>query len=254
MATFPIFAFAFPLLCAYFKKSGIVGQAVSVGLLLLGRGAFDATGHLLARRLGADIAPIFVFYAAYGYEMTVSIMLSDARHWAIFVHLVGVDVFENLYCVWSVYHEGSAAKNRQLLIIAVLMVRELVEFIVPCGYVILLATTYYIRPEYNALASALDAESFKQRVCTSAAHATLECVVGVLTLALLWVQGHTPVKMLCGIVRTHFSIFLASAVCLQLYMMTLQHSHMGNDLTFDFIWVFNPDAKWQHGVTWTFGG
>jgi hypothetical protein len=279
VAILAVFAFGFPILNAGMLVASERVTPLLACVYLLTKLLFEWFCCKMSKYLGADIMPAVIFLASYAYEMNLCTVLSFDVRWTMAIQMVGFDIVENCYHIYSflrnqnnhgsssdgggdiesindpgdgeVYSNSSKGHNYYLL--AACLIRELLEIMVPLQYVTLLVLSYFTQPRFNTLICGMTPEAFKRTVGFLLMDIAVEVMVFIAMYMIFRRNGVRPFRLLRGFLATNLAVFLASAVCWNMYFSCLVHSHFGADMTLEFRWLRVENAQWVCGLRWTHG-
>lgn len=197
--------------------------------------------------------PAVVILAVYAYEMNLCIALFSSPQIGVLVELLAFDVFENLYHLWcfSRYRvESKSDARRQQCIVVTLLLRECVQILAPIQYLVVLTLEYFVRHKFNDAVCRMDHEEFLRAVTYLLVDIAADIVIGVVTSLYLRRQGVSPLTTLRGVLAVDLPLYLSIVALCLLHFHGLQHASMGNDKALQFLWVRNPEARWECGVEW----
>jgi len=108
-----VFVWMYPLLNSIFSHVNAIGQAVIVPLFFTIRFLFETyIERVVAPHFSADKMPPLIIFGVFVHEVCLSLMLSSLEHVAVLGVLIGADVLENAYCLWSVMRASNALRKR----------------------------------------------------------------------------------------------------------------------------------------------
>lgn len=243
-------------------KAEIWWQVVTLPVFLVAKLSFERYGAYLARWLGADVAPFFVFVSAYCYEYNLCVILAGGFHVAVFLELLSFDTIENMFHLYSLHrshaeqtegpHHGDVdTSRRQQYIMAALLIREMVEIIIPVSFLGQFVALRWLQPRYNNMVCSLTDDESNTVVMYLVCDVCVEVVVAIFTFAVLRRLGFAPFEFLRALVAKSFLPFMLASSSIQFFYLALQHSHCGADLTFNFMWLKDESARWECGLSWS---
>jgi hypothetical protein len=275
------FAIGFPCLNTVMVKASHNTAPIVVCIYLMAKLLFEWFCGKMSKCIGADIMPVVIFLASYAYEMNLCMILSADVRWSALVQMVGLDVLENCYHVYIFLRaetnvdeqvsstsaiavrrlgnvevtcdQGCVRKGKNYYLLAACLIRELVEMMVPVQYLTLLISTYMVQPRLNSLVCGMTPEDLNRTIVYILADIVVELLVSIAMYIVLRRNGVQPFRLLRGFIATNFPVFLAAAVCWNMYYFCLEHSHFGADLSLNFTWLRSEDAHWECGLRWTHG-
>eukprot|EP00940_MAST-03C_sp_MAST-3C-sp2_P003174 g3174.t1 len=99
-----VFLVAYPVIGGIFFNAGVVVQACMIPLFYMLRSGYEIFADTTtAELLGSDIIPVVASLGTTFHEVCLSFMITNVKHWIVFVVLILADVVENLYCLVSLW-------------------------------------------------------------------------------------------------------------------------------------------------------
>jgi len=250
------FGVIFPVLNAILLQINTFWQALLALVYLATKVLFEQFAVMLSKRLGADSMPFFVFMATLAYEVNMCLSFAGGFHWGIFAELICFDAVENAFHIWHLWRQRYSHRDkdpsswaRQQYMIAIVMLREFIEILVPAQFYFILTVLHRVQPLLNTIVCSQRDLEFQRMQHLLMLDCGIELLIGSASVVALWWRGFSPLLVLKGLLTICFAIFLACAVCVYMYALALQHSHMGMDLTLQFLWMRN-EASWECGIRW----
>jgi hypothetical protein len=104
------FAVLYPILGGIFFQAGVVLQACLVPVFFGLRMWFEYKADAaITSTYGSDKLPFLSFGGVMLHEISLSVMITSIKHPLVFTTLVLADVFENIFCLWSLSHSKSSS-------------------------------------------------------------------------------------------------------------------------------------------------
>lgn len=196
---------------------------------------FEKIGDVLSNRLGSDKMPLFVWTAAVAYELNLCIALAGGFSWLSFGLLIGIDVVENIYhlvCCLRNDDEGV-----RFFIMSQLLLREFVEAIAPLQFLAVMTIARLVQPQNSTFLCSLSDRDFLFIQQFLLLDFAIELVVGQAIQTVLRAKGYAPLQLTVGLTRIHTRYFISSHCAVALFYLTMPHTHVGMDMTFQFAWL-----------------
>jgi len=221
---------------------------------LLSRVLYEATGVLISKKLGSDVLVYFTFASMVGYQFAMCMLMSSTKHWIIFVELLFFDCMENIYYLCALHKaskedDDEASSSRRLRIACLLLIREIVELLVPVVYASCLLLFRASSQSLHRIVCTLDSAAFSRALQFLLIDIAVEGVIFVFTFFVLQNKGLSPGRLACGVVKVNLGFFARALVGLMAFYIAMQHAHYGMDWTFEFLWL-QPGARWKHALVW----
>lgn len=264
-ASLGIFGAAQPLLNVGIVQLSFGWQVIAIlGHVLLKFG-FEQLCLVSSTRIGADVMPVFAFVGAYFYRFNVCTLLSEFEP-LIFSELIFVDLMQNGYHLWSLARQQTRqlaaehgldeaarkhAEGSQMYVTARLILQVFIQALVPLQFMAEIVLMWSVMPEFNNLVCDKSYQQMRGTVIALLANVGVDLAFAVFMSAFLHRHGVLTHRVLQGLLVEHQAAFLACAVCTSAYVMGLQHSHAGSDMSFTFAWLRSPHARWECGLRWT---
>ena len=100
-----LFATLYPILGGVFFQGSVVVQICLIPAFFALRSWFEyKADNVITNTFGSDKLPGMSFLGVMLHEICLSIMITSIKHPLVFVTLVLADVFENVFCLWSLRH------------------------------------------------------------------------------------------------------------------------------------------------------
>jgi len=223
------FGIVYPLL--YFLVTGAPKEWYPVYALLffITRLSFEGLLSLIARKLGADIMPLAVFFGVSAFEVASTMTIVKCHHLGVAVEMVLLDLLVHLYYVWCLHRAVAAYTDSAhiLRILVVLVVRELAQIMVPSWYVVIQTAAYNLQPSFNSIVSYMGYDLFLWATWCVLAKLGFQIGVCIFTHWYLQHLRQTPMLLLRAVVKINLINFVCAINCVSLFMLTLQHTHWG---------------------------
>merc|ERR1712232_1284822 len=128
-----------------------------------------------------------------------------------------------------------------------LILREFIQVTVPMQF----ALEYFMicewRPAFNDSSCTASVEESRRALLPLFADLVVELLIFWVTCMLLRRGGFAPIAALRGLVATQLPHFMSMSFCAHAYFLSLQHSHVGMDLSFRFPWL-SDGSRWRCGL------
>ena len=106
------FVLLYPILGGIFFQAGVVLQACLVPVFFLLRIWYEhKLDSIITHTYGSDSMPSMGYFGVLLHEICLSTMITSIKHPVIFVTLVFADVFENVFCLWSLSRSKSSSSS-----------------------------------------------------------------------------------------------------------------------------------------------
>jgi hypothetical protein len=150
-------------------------------------------------------------------------------------------------------------EGTSLFIASTLLVREMVETVVPIQACAVLLSLYALDIKTNSLVIHWTHDDMKQAMMYIGIDLCVEIVVfsfSIFCLKLIYPQYHAG-TILCGLVRTYVVDMLMISLAVWICNLMYQSTYSGMDLTFRFKWIDlsgDEERVWLGGFDWCSGG
>ena len=156
--------------------------------------------------------------------------------------------------------EGEEVLQTAYFIIATILLREVVEIVVPIQTMLVLSATYMITGPsgVNGLVQGMDDNDYYSAMWYLAADTGVELLVFFATVVALWfiLPETSAFRVILGLVEQHFATMVVLLYSAWGFALAVQSTYFGMDLTFQFEWMHLSNcenATWVGGLVWEGG-
>ena len=107
------FGLLYPLIGSIFFNANVVVQSCLIIVFFGFRATFEyAADSLVSYHFGSDSLPVISFMGVALHEICLSIMITSVKHPLVFMTFVVADIFENVFCLWSLCRVTNYSSSR----------------------------------------------------------------------------------------------------------------------------------------------
>mmetsp|Transcript_92964 Transcript_92964/g.203502 ORF Transcript_92964/g.203502 Transcript_92964/m.203502 type:complete len:334 (-) Transcript_92964:220-1221(-) len=218
--------------------------------------------------LGTDGVPIFIFLTVFSYQLAFYTAVVRGLKWPSFAILLAIDLLENILQTYRLEHRRQQVAqshsdsptqtvSREVLElehftqahdVASLILRQFAQLSVLICYFLQVALTRHFASQYSDLICQQTDSEMKTMVMQFGVVLLVEATALSWSWGLMSYRGYHPASWLRGLTACYLPSFLAAASSMYMYSWCFQHSHFGNDASFDFEWASGAEMDWVCGL------
>ena len=155
----------------------------------------------------------------------------------------------------SVDDAQSGDNGTALFIVAILLLREFTEMMVPLQALMVTTALYVVGEGSNSIVNGWSSKDFEQATMYIGVDFAVECVVFVGTVvALRWIFPRIDAtNVILGLLKQHGLLFFFSLMSAWVTLLVFQVVYSGIDMSFRFEWLrcsYDDSRRWDGGFNW----